>query len=92
MGRLTLDQQRQIIATAARTLEMIIVAESVDYGRPRPGLRPGLSALVALAENIHISNCVVVDRDHFAVGKADTDYWRNSLALAGIDLYEATEV
>lgn len=89
---LTLNQQRDTIAEAARAMQMIIVAEFIDYGPDRPGLRPGMNALLAFAENTHVRSCLVADHDYVASNDTIKDFWNRHFQLARVDLFEATEV
>ncbi len=59
MGQESLEQQRQMIAEAARGEQTIIVAEFIEYGTER-GLRPAFKRLTAFAEETHVQNVLVV--------------------------------
>jgi DNA invertase Pin-like site-specific DNA recombinase len=84
VGRETLDQQREIVAQAARKEQTIIVAEFIDYGTPR-GLRPGLEALLDFTTTTHVQNCYLVSRRHLTTRADETDFWDKHFQIAGID-------
>jgi DNA invertase Pin-like site-specific DNA recombinase len=59
VGRESLEQQRQMIAEAARGQRTIIVAEFIDYGTDR-GFRPAFKRLAAFAEETRVQEVFVV--------------------------------
>ncbi|MFB2556749.1 hypothetical protein [Herbiconiux liangxiaofengii] len=84
VGRDTLDQQRDIIAQAARREQTIIVAEFIDYGILQ-GLRPGLEALFDFSTTTHVQNCYLVSRRHLTTRTDETDFWDKHFQIAGLD-------
>lgn len=89
LERLTLDEQRHIIAQAARKRETLIVAEFIDYG-PRDMAREALQAALAFAETTHIPDLIAVDRDWISK-RSERGYWSTYSTHSGVELVEAAE-
>lgn len=89
IGTYPLDQQRQIIAKAARIEQTIIVAEFVEYGDQATGFRPAFRQCVSFACETHVPYLFVAREEYLTWRPEDFDLLMRHLADTQIILMPA---
>jgi hypothetical protein len=89
IGTYPLNQQREIIAKAARRQQTIIVAEFIEYGDRHPGYRPAFRAATSFACDTHVPILFVAREEYLTRRRDDFPLLMRSLADADITLAPA---
>ncbi len=87
VGTESLEEQRRLIAQAAREQQTIIVAEFIEYGdQPFTVERSALDSLIALALETGIRECFVLDSRYLASRRSERSTRLKQLSRINLEL------